>query len=143
LTKACDADPRQRYANADAMQADLALLQSGKSVRRRRVWERSVSYAKKAALAISALALVLAILYSLPVWKSSPPTVELSRNAEARDAYNQGITWFHKNSADAFAQAAKHFEDAIKLDTNFAAAYAQLAITYTWMDASDLQMLEK
>src|SRR5437667_1367819 len=37
LSKACDDNPRQRYANADAMQADLALLQSGKSVRRRHV----------------------------------------------------------------------------------------------------------
>ena len=60
------------------------------------------------------------------------------------DAYQQGLTWFHKNSADAFAQAAKHFERAINLDTNFAAAYAQLAITYGWTDPSDRRkMLEK
>jgi len=121
----------------------LELLQRGQSVNRQRARRRNLGRVKTAALAISALGLVLAILYSLPVWKSGPPTVELSKNAEATDAYQQGVIWFHKNSIDAMAQAAKHFEHAIELDPNFAAAYAQLAHTCGWMDQKNRKTLER
>src|SRR5437870_5359387 len=125
------------------MHADLALLQRGKSVKRKRAWERALGHAKKAALAISALAIASAILFSLPVGKSRSPTIEWSKNEEANEAYLNGIITFHTDSAGAFAQAAKYFERAIELDPNFAAAYARLAKSYIWMDPSGRQMLEK
>src|SRR5207249_4872495 len=143
LVKACARDARLRYQSAETMRADLALLQSGKSVKRRRAWERSSSHAKKAALAISGLALVLAIVFSLPVGKSRSPAIEWSKNEEANDAYLNGIITFHTDSAGAFAQAAKYFERAIELDPKFASAYARLAKSYIWMDPSGRQMLEK
>ena len=40
ILKACEAQRQRRYANADAMQADLALLQSGESVRHTRALRR-------------------------------------------------------------------------------------------------------
>src|SRR5207253_9931147 len=119
------------------------LLQSGISVKRHRARRRNLDHVKTAALAISAFAVAAAILYSLPIWKSDPPTVELSKNAEATDAYQQGVIWFHKNSIGAMAQTAKHFEHAIELDPNFAAAYAQLAHTCGWMDQKNRKTLER
>lgn len=40
LTKACDDDRRQRSQNADAMRAELELLQVGRSVKRQRLWQQ-------------------------------------------------------------------------------------------------------
>ena len=142
LLKACARDARLRYQSAEAMRADLALLQSGKSVKRRRAWERSSSHAKKLVLAISALALVAAIVFSLPVRKSPAPAIERSKNAEANDAYLNGNITFHTDSAGAFAQAAKYFERAIELDPKFAAAYARLAKSYIWLDPSSPEILK-
>src|SRR5699024_1373303 len=40
VLKACATDARQRYQSAEEMHEDLALLQSGKSVRKKRQFER-------------------------------------------------------------------------------------------------------
>jgi serine/threonine protein kinase len=59
LLKACAPDPKDRYPNAEALNADLALLQSGQSVRRRRAreWRRhAVSLALYAAVFLVGIA---------------------------------------------------------------------------------------
>ncbi len=58
VLKACHQDARQRYHSAREMHADLALLNSGKSVRRLRVIERRLNIATRA----SAVAGVVALL---------------------------------------------------------------------------------
>ncbi|MBI5385936.1 MAG: PQQ-binding-like beta-propeller repeat protein [Verrucomicrobia bacterium] len=54
ILKACEGQAARRYQTAEDMQADLALLQSGRSVRRMRSLERHLSLLKKASL-VSAL----------------------------------------------------------------------------------------
>src|SRR5207249_9946467 len=58
LVKACATDPRKRYQTAEEMHADLALLRSGKSLRRLRVVELRLARARNAGLAAAAVALL-------------------------------------------------------------------------------------
>src|SRR5882672_6773540 len=58
VLKACHHDPRQRYQSAREMHADLALLNSGKSVRRLRLIEHRLNIATK----VSAVAGVVAVV---------------------------------------------------------------------------------
>jgi WD40 repeat protein len=63
LVKACANDVRQRYQSAEEMHADLALLQSGRSVRRLRTVEHRLAIATKVGLVTAAIALVAAVGY--------------------------------------------------------------------------------
>ena len=47
LLKACHKDRRQRYPSADAMRADLQLLQRGQSVQRKHAAERRFAFARR------------------------------------------------------------------------------------------------
>ena len=58
LTKACAGDPRERYGSALEFHAELALLQSGRSVKRLRVLEERARWARQ----VVATAAVLALL---------------------------------------------------------------------------------
>ena len=58
FTKACANDACHRYRSAEEMQSDLALLQSGKSVKRMRVIERRLAQATR-------LGAVVAVLFAL------------------------------------------------------------------------------
>jgi TolB-like protein/Flp pilus assembly protein TadD len=58
LLKACHKDLRQRYPSADAMRADLELLQRGKSVQRKHAAERRRTLARHLALATVTIALL-------------------------------------------------------------------------------------
>jgi WD40 repeat protein len=51
ILRACETDPARRYQSAAALQADLALLQSGQSVRRARKLERRVKTLRRVGLA--------------------------------------------------------------------------------------------
>jgi len=64
LLKACARDPRERYASADALRADLELLQRGRSVRRKRARQRRWALVRTAGVAGGALAM-LALFGSL------------------------------------------------------------------------------
>jgi hypothetical protein len=57
IVKACQADPLQRYASAEAMGVDLALLEQGRLVRRKRSRERRWAVARTVAFAASLLLL--------------------------------------------------------------------------------------
>lgn len=60
LLRACDSDPAKRYANAEEMLADLALLQSGKSVKRLQLVE--IRAARLAKLLAGTLLLAAALV---------------------------------------------------------------------------------
>jgi serine/threonine protein kinase len=60
MSKACDADLRQRYASARELRADLALLCDGKSVRSARSVKRKLKFAAQTTLVTAAIALVTA-----------------------------------------------------------------------------------
>jgi TolB-like protein/DNA-binding winged helix-turn-helix (wHTH) protein/Tfp pilus assembly protein PilF len=50
-----------------------------------------------------------------------------SVNADAYDAYLKGRYYYNRFTDDGFSKSIEHFEQAIKLDPNYAAAYAGLA----------------
>jgi hypothetical protein len=58
IIRACHADPKQRYPTAATLHADLALLQSGKSVARMRAMERTVSTLKRGGAVVALLTLL-------------------------------------------------------------------------------------
>jgi WD40 repeat protein len=57
INKACDPDPKRRYASAAEMQAELALLQSGRSLQRQRLLEKRLRQAGWALVGIVLLGL--------------------------------------------------------------------------------------
>jgi lipoprotein NlpI len=133
IHRACQADARQRYASAETMLRELDLVRCGKSVQRSRAWQRTRQYAKRAALAIAAVAAVLAIAYWRSSWFAHPSgsagssqlEITLSTNEEANVEFRKGIYFLH--AADNSFQAITSFQKATELDPNFAAAYALLA----------------
>ncbi len=62
LLKACHKDVRQRYPSADAMRAELELLQRGQSVQRKHAAERRWTLVKRIGLAAAAMVALVAVL---------------------------------------------------------------------------------
>jgi hypothetical protein len=60
LVRACAPDVNQRYESAAEMHADLALLQSGKSVARMRALERRLQFVARAGAVVTAIAALVA-----------------------------------------------------------------------------------
>ena len=61
LLKACAANVKDRYQSAEEMNADLALLQSGGSVRKQRTLTRRLRFVQRAGAAVTALATLIAL----------------------------------------------------------------------------------
>jgi TolB-like protein len=68
ILKACESDPRQRYASAAAMHADLKLLQRGESVRRWQLVQRRLAVSGR--LALGALAMMALVLTTYALYRS-------------------------------------------------------------------------
>jgi WD40 repeat protein len=81
--KACDPDPANRYASAEALLADLVMLQAGKSVRRLRWLERVWRWALWGMAAAVALAVLGWFGASLRVWQQAGRRETLAREAQA------------------------------------------------------------
>jgi len=60
LLRACARDPRERYASVEELRADLSLLLSGRSVKRLRLLERRLRWARQAG-AVAGVVAVLAV----------------------------------------------------------------------------------
>lgn len=60
IAKACRHDPKDRYASAAQMRADLELLQSGKSLARLRRTQERLRFVQRAGAAVTALAALIA-----------------------------------------------------------------------------------
>jgi WD40 repeat protein len=73
ITRACQHNPRDRYASAAEMRADLELLQSGKSLARLRRTEQRLRAVQRA----GALVTVLAAVISLGWWWQSRQTMQV------------------------------------------------------------------
>lgn len=149
LLKACATDTRGRYPSADHFRADLELLQSGGSVKRRQSWQRGVKFAVRLspALALVVLATWLPFLRSGKSGKqqptnSPPPSVSASESFETsgttnREAFNLYLLGreakknFH---ADGYLRAIRQFEQAVEKDPKFALAWAALGSCYGALD---------
>jgi len=57
-------------------------------------------------------------------------------SVEAHDAYLLGLSRYYLHTPDGYAQAKIHFERAIELDSNYAAAHAALAKIYAQSDSA-------
>jgi WD40 repeat protein len=77
--KACQNDPRKRYRSAHEMHADLALLQSGKSLRQARALERRLNVLARAALAAVLLG---GLAFGLYAWRERQQLEQSRREAE-------------------------------------------------------------
>jgi len=79
--KACRAEVAERYQTADEMNAELALLQRGQSVKRKRLVERRFAVAKKIGFATATVAIAAVLLYYASVGL-------LRRNVVSQGGYN-------------------------------------------------------
>jgi WD40 repeat protein len=60
ILKACASAPQERYQSAEEMHVDLALLQSGKSVKGKRLLEKNLARARKVAVVVGLIATLAA-----------------------------------------------------------------------------------
>jgi TolB-like protein len=67
--------------------------------------------------------------------KAATPTTQ-PRNVEAYNAYLQGRYFFERHSKESLETAVGYYEQAIKLDSGYASAWAGLAWVYGWQAAS-------
>lgn len=134
IEKACAPDPRERYANAGRMRADLEALAAGQSVRRRHRWERwkarGWTVMKAGAGAMAGAAVVAAWLW----WRQGSsaglgPGLS-ARNPEAVKAYKLGVFHVQKRTWAGYTNAAAELQRAIELDPGFFEAHAALAEAY-------------
>jgi serine/threonine protein kinase len=129
VLKACEDDIRQRYASAQQLESDLALLQCGQSVKRLRVADRRWAVFKKATVAVTALILLSAAFVML--WHGlnrdqysgdGPP----STNALANALCAKALLVLRGDNRAAFAEAYTNLHRAIGLDSHFARPYVGL-----------------
>lgn len=85
VVKACASDRRERYQSAEEMHADLALLYSGRSVKRKRVLEQRVAWMSK----VGPLVTVVALLATGAYLVQRRQTGEIRRLAKAESLQRQ------------------------------------------------------
>jgi serine/threonine protein kinase len=127
ILKACESDPRRRYLSAVDMQADLALLQHGKSVKLARTRERQWAIARKLSLAGAAVAVVSA---ALVFFKAFNP--EYIPKPEAKREYDLGRWFYSKLTPEDHKKAIEHLNKAVELDRKFVKPYDELVAIYVW-----------
>ena len=86
ILKACEAQRERRYQTAAAMQADLAVLHSGQSIRRVRVLERRVKLARRSGLVAAAVAIIAVAGVLFSGWRPG------SRNKPGRRSHTTSST---------------------------------------------------
>jgi serine/threonine protein kinase len=158
IHKACRAEVRERYQAAEEMRAELLLLETGKSVKRRRAVQQFWAVGKKASLAVVLLVSVATVALTLiglgsRVWqprmkqdvekrtrsgRESNLSVELGRldegkistNGEANVLYARAMAIMRGDDDQKLGEACTNLVEATVLDPNFAKAYAALFEIY-------------
>jgi serine/threonine protein kinase len=123
LLKACALDPRERYADAETMHRELLLLTGGTSLRRRRVLADRWRMAKKVGAMLLLGAVLITIARNIPRHAAPAP---LSSNPEALKFFRRAEWSFNHLTAEDNFQAVRFLNEAVRLDTNFVAAYYKL-----------------
>ena len=93
LVKACEGVASRRYQSAEQMHADLALLQSGQSVKRHNAVKQRLTIAKRTSLAIASLAAAVGLLslVHVQISRRGHPAAETTRSiAVLPFVYNSG-----------------------------------------------------
>ena len=127
LVRACAADPRRRYRFAEELHADLALLQRGKSVKRKRTMLRCWGMARSWGLAAILLTPVVAnVSFNKLFNRGRAPNPEAVRLFDL-------ARWYHnKYTDDARAKAVEYLNQAVQIDPEYAAAYGLLFELHVW-----------
>jgi serine/threonine protein kinase len=128
IVRACQFDPDQRYATAEAMLTELDLVRRGRSIKRQRTLAGYWRLAKKTALPAVLLALVGtgAVLAFLESNRNRPA----SSNPEAQKLFKQAQWLYNLSTREGNLAAFNYLTDAVRLDTNFIAAYYKLFECY-------------
>jgi serine/threonine protein kinase len=129
ILKACETDPRWRYPSAEAMLAELELLQRGQSVQRKRTLQQRWAAARKAMIALAGVGLLAASVGMLRRWTSPSdlhPDGPASTNTDANMLCDQGLMRIRGDNIAEFAEAYTNFHRAIERDPHFARPYIGL-----------------
>jgi tetratricopeptide (TPR) repeat protein len=129
IMRACQFDPRQRHANAEAMRMELELLQRGQSVQRKQTLQRWRVIFKKAGMAtviIGAFAAILGLLFPALSTSDRFPDGPPSTNEAANALCAKALLILRGDNHNAFTEAYTNLHRAIDLDPNFARPYVGL-----------------
>ncbi|HUH32071.1 MAG TPA: hypothetical protein VLZ55_12030, partial [Rhodanobacter sp.] len=102
----------------------------------RQLWTQTYDRELKDLFAIQsdiAQAVASALQVTLLGDSTSAQSRTASENVEAHNAYLQGHFYFERHNGDGYRQAIGAFGEAIRLDPNYALAYAERAIAWTWL----------
>jgi tetratricopeptide (TPR) repeat protein len=126
ILKACASDVAQRYRSAEEMQADLAILQQGKSVKQKRANERRWAVTKR--VSISAVVLATLVGVFLPLqrqWKAQRPM-----EPKALKLYTDSQAYLRQGTRKDMDMVIPLLEQALALDQNHPKIHAALAWAY-------------
>jgi serine/threonine protein kinase len=124
IHRACQNDPCQRYGNAEAMLAELAVLQRGESVKRRRTLQLRWRILKKAGMTVALLGIVSVVTLLFIPGRGDGDLH--SRNPEAEKLVKYADLESKYRTPDQDDHAIADYSQAIRLDPGFAPAYIGL-----------------
>jgi serine/threonine protein kinase len=140
--KACQANVRERFLDAEAMRGELKLLEAGQSIRSKRAAQRRWAVAKK--LVWAAIALTLGFL-ALPLLKGVKHGHR--PNPEAWRLYELGKWHYDQLTLKDHATAFSNLTLAVQIDPKFPEPYSVLTALYGWAMVpsvtTDQQRLER
>ncbi len=121
LTKACDADPSQRYADAESIRVELELVEGGESVKRKRAFGRRWKLVKSIVLMTVALSLAGGgAIFALHERNRNRP---LSSDPEAVTLYSRAKDYINRGTLEGGLEAYANLAEAVKRDPRFLDAY--------------------
>ena len=127
IHKACQADVQQRYQSVQEMYEELALLQRGGSVKRKRATQRRWNFVRSFGVAATG---VLSLLLIWPLLKNGKPGH--TPNPEAAHLYQQGQWYYHQLTETDHKKALDYLTQATRADPKFVQPYAELTMLYVW-----------
>src|SRR5262249_25283315 len=127
IDKACRAEVSERYQTAEQMHEELAWLQGGRSVTRKRAAQRRRGAAKQLGFVACALACLV-----LPLRFLGPPKPGHTPTPEALRLYKLGQWYYNQLTPEDHGKALNYLTQAIRADPQFTQPYAELAALYTW-----------
>jgi tetratricopeptide (TPR) repeat protein len=133
LVKACAGDARQRYQSAHELEAELALLEVGRSVRAKRNSQQRWARMKVVACVAAVIALAsLGVWLVQHKWLNGPSGATTEAQAYVQKArILAGRSASHLEGKQNNPRVIGLLEKAVALDPNFAEAHAELALAYT------------
>jgi tetratricopeptide (TPR) repeat protein/tRNA A-37 threonylcarbamoyl transferase component Bud32 len=136
LGRALAKDRNDRYASAREMRDALQALEPGASVAAAAA--ANSRSGKKQWLLVAGLAVLAAGAGGSYFWQSRAPQGHVP-NPEALELYRQGRRHIQEFTEQSFNQSIVDFQNAVKLDPDYAAAWAGLADAYAYQAAFELK----